>query len=490
MFLCVIIYWASYSSAKNLLYAKALILILLGGLVLRVFVASDGYLHEWDEKYHALVAKNMMLHPLKPTLIEKPVIPYDYRNFTSNHIWLEKGPVPLIAISLSLKLFGLNEFAVRIPSIILSLIAIYLTYLIAALLFDKKIALLAAFFHSINGYLIELAGGRFSSDHVETAFIFYVELSIFLVVYYIVKKPNKLISLLIGIATGLAILSKWSPALLVFPVWIIGALISKKIPIKKLVSDVSISIVALLSIVLPYQLFTLYSYQNEALFVIKKFLFAYQTAVDGHIAPWYYYINQIGIIFGELIFLLLLLSLFQIIKKQSNWKLILLSAWWIIPVIIFSFAETKRSTYILIAAPPFFIILSYYWFYLFEKIKIKKQSWAIIGLLVLLIVLPIRYSIERVKPFHIMERNPNWTVELKKINGILGKGGNIVVFNLEHNIEAMFYTDYIVYRGLPSSKQITQLQNKGYRIIINDDGKIKANLRETKGIEFIKLSSN
>lgn len=33
--------------------------VVLAGLLLRVICAADPLLHEWDERYHALVAKNM-----------------------------------------------------------------------------------------------------------------------------------------------------------------------------------------------------------------------------------------------------------------------------------------------------------------------------------------------------------------------------------------------------------------------------------------------
>ena len=488
---CLIAYWMSYLFANKNLYTKAFILIILGGLILRIYVSSDGYLHEWDEKYHALVAKNMMQHPLKPTLIENPVLGYDYKNFTANHIWLEKGPIPLLAISLSLKLFGLSEFSVRIPSIILSLLAVYLTYLIALMLFDNKTALLAAFFHSINGYLIELAGGRYSSDHVETAFLFYTELSIFLVAFYIVKKRSVYISVLIGLATGLAILSKWFPALLVFPVWIIGVYFSKINSFKLFFLDLIIAFVTVVILVLPYEVFTLINYQTEASYVIKKFLFAYTTTVDDHSAPWYYYINQIGIIFGEIIFIPLLLSLIQLAKKPINWRIIFLSSWWLIPTVIFSVAETKRSTYLLISAPSFFILASYYWFYFYQFRDRFKYKWAIVLLLILLIALPIRYTIERVKPFQIEERNPQWVADLKNLNKIIEAEDNVVIFNILHDTEAMFYTDYTVYKDLPTLKQINRLKKKGYRIIINDDddGSLPDNLKKMSGIEIITLVS-
>ena len=486
---CLIVYWMSYLFAKKNLYTKAFLLIILGGLVLRIYVSSDGYLHEWDEKYHALIAKNMMQHPLKPTLIENPVLKYDYKNFTANHIWLEKGPIPLLAISLSLKLFGLSEFSVRIPSIILSLLAVYLTYLIAQMLFDKKTALLAAFFHSINGYLIELAGGRYSSDHVETAFLFYTELSIFLVTFYIAKKRNSYIAVLIGLTTGLAVLSKWSPALLVFPVWIIGVYFSKSISFKTFFLDLIIAFVTVVILVLPYEVFTLINYEAEASYVIKKFLFAYTTTVDDHSAPWYYYINQIGIIFGEVVFIPLFLSLFQIAKRKVNWSIIFLTSWWLIPTIIFTMAETKRSTYLLISAPAFFILASYYWFYFYQLKNRFKKKWVIVLLLILLIVLPIRYSIERVKPFQIIERNPQWVADLKNLNKIIGAENNVIIFNMEHHTEAMFYTDYTVYKDLPTLKQIDQLKKKGYRIIINDDDGtgLPDKVKNIAGIEITTL---
>ncbi len=38
-------------------------------------------LHDWDERYHALVAKNMIEQPFKPMLYKNPVLPYDYKDW-------------------------------------------------------------------------------------------------------------------------------------------------------------------------------------------------------------------------------------------------------------------------------------------------------------------------------------------------------------------------------------------------------------------------
>jgi hypothetical protein len=80
-------------------------------------------------------------------------------------------------------------------------------------------------------------------------------------------------------------------------------------------------------------------------------------------------------------------------------------------------------------------------------------------------------------------------LDLKGLDKKLGKGNNIVIFNLEHNIEAMFYTNYTIYKDLPKTTQLQRLLNNGFRIIINDDGSIPEKTRRIEGLEFIRLST-
>ena len=192
--ICIIICFFAFRFYAHNKFSISLILILLLGLIVRLYVADDNYLHTWDEKYHALVAKNLINHPLKPTLYDNPILSYNYSNWVENHVWLEKGPIPLWTIALSINIFGNTDIAVRIPSLIISILSIYLTFLIGSSLFDKKIGLLAAFFHSINGLLIEIATGRVSSDHIETFFIFFIELAVYLSIISIIRKKSILFS--------------------------------------------------------------------------------------------------------------------------------------------------------------------------------------------------------------------------------------------------------------------------------------------------------
>src|SRR5436190_21960327 len=64
------------------------LILISGGLCLRIFAALlDPYLNLWDEQFHALVAKNMILHPFKPTLNENPAFEISF-SWVNGHVWL------------------------------------------------------------------------------------------------------------------------------------------------------------------------------------------------------------------------------------------------------------------------------------------------------------------------------------------------------------------------------------------------------------------
>jgi 4-amino-4-deoxy-L-arabinose transferase len=432
-------------------------------------MASDHYLHEWDERYHALVAKNLIKHPFKPTLYDNAVIKYDYKVWVANNVWLEKPPVPLWFIALSIHTFGNTEFAVRIPSIIFSLLAIYLTFLIGCYLFDKKTGLLAAYLHAINGIVLELAAGKLSSDHIETFFNVFIEIAILFCILSIIKKNKYYLSLLGGVFIGLAVLSKWFPALLVFPVWLTGALFARKYKTREIISHFILIISGCLIIALPWFIYILINFPIEAKWVIRKLLFAYSSIIETHSAPFWYYINYVEIIFGEIIYIPLLFSLYYLFKHRREWALKLLTVWWIVPVIIFSFAETKRHTYLMISAPAFFLLTAWYWFYLKEAVVRRKYRWLKYIVLCLLIILPIRLSIERLSPFEKTEKNSLWANELRFLTKRI-KEKKVVIFNSEKPVETMFYTNFTAYSGIPDSTTINKFISRGYTAYIYQTG--------------------
>ncbi len=72
-------------------------------------------------------------------------------------------------------LFGVNEIALRIPSIVLTTTGILLMFFIGSYFINKKAGYLAAFLYSINGLIIELTAGRVATDHIDIFFLFFVQ---------------------------------------------------------------------------------------------------------------------------------------------------------------------------------------------------------------------------------------------------------------------------------------------------------------------------
>lgn len=253
MVICVIGYGIAWKSFMKKSYTISLFIIIFCGFLLRGYVASEGHLHEWDERYHALVAKNLTKHPLKPTLYEKPLLPYDYKNWGGNHIWLHKQPLALWCMAASISVFGLSELAVRLPSILFSTIGIYLVFQVALYFFNYRVAFLTAFLYSIHGLMIELVGGRVSTDHIDVCFSFFILLSVYFSVTFF-KDKHWLRSALIGLSVGLTILSKWLPALIVLPIWLCLCMDAKMKIIEIIKHFILILLVATL-VFLPWQIY-------------------------------------------------------------------------------------------------------------------------------------------------------------------------------------------------------------------------------------------
>ncbi len=106
--------------------------------------------------------------------------------------------------------------------------------------------------------------------------------------------------------------------------------------------------------------------------------------------------------------------------------------------------------------------------------------------LFLLLALPVRYSIERIKPFEYRERRPEWVQEIRDLETI---GGRSVLFNYGRPIEAMFYSDCIVYTSIPDLRTIEKILAAGYEVILNDDGNLPHHLKTSDEVKVIRLSS-
>ena len=445
-------------------------------------------LHKWDERYHALVSKNLIDNPFEPKLYKKQLFEFSYKNWTSNEIWLHKQPVPLWVMALSMKIFGVNEFMLRLPSIILSTICVFLTFLIGKSFYNERVGLFSAFFHAVNGLILDTSCGGVTTDHIDTFFLFLIEVSIlFLVRAAISEKRFRFYLILAGISCGLAVLTKWLPALIVFPLFLILNYQSRKT--HKIIVDLIILAAVIVAVFLPWQLYAWINFPNEYIWEQHYNNLHISEAIEGHGQPWYYFINKTRINVNELIHVALIwfLVTFQKARPKIKEDAFILT-WILIPFIFFSVVKTKMQGYILFTFPAYFILLG-----LFIEHVMKKSSTTssnalrIIAKLFILFVFffAIRYGIERMKPFkskvdYRYAKNELLSLEFPKQS---------VLFNIPCPIEAMFYSNCTAYTFIPNDEQIDELFENGFKLYVVDNEKLSQDLLENKKIEKIKLQA-
>ncbi len=458
-------YLIAYRQYAQKHWLAALVLIMLSGLALRLFTASDFFLHPWDERYHALVAKNLIHHPWLPTLYENSVLPLDFKNWTATHIWVHKQPFPLWTMALSMRLFGFNEMALRLPSIVLSTLGIGITFAIARQFFNTRVAFIASFLYSIHGLIIELSAGRVATDHFDVFFLFFIQLGVWMAIRFF-QTQKVIFNLLCGLSVGLAILTKWLPALIVIPLWLLLAYENKRLFSRQTFFQFLLLIGMVAVVSLPWQGYIFTTFPQEAQWE-SSFNFKHLTqTLENHSHPFYYHFDKLRMIYGELIYLPLLWFFYHTFKTFRNPKRWILTLWILIPFLFFTLAKTKMQAYTLFTAPAIFMVTALFWDYLYAyRNQFKYKGWVVV-LLVLLLALPIRFSLERIKPFSLSSRNPLWSQELKALANQSFNKENTVIFNTEHPIETMFYTHCIAYEGIPDTKTLDEIYKKGYRIYL------------------------
>jgi 4-amino-4-deoxy-L-arabinose transferase len=240
-------------------------------------------------------------------------------------------------------------------------------------------------------------------------------------------------------------------------------------------------ITSALVIFLPWQIYIHNTFPIEASWEASQRFKHLTEVIEGQSGPVYYFLTMIRINYGELIYLPLLWFFWKVIQKHELKKRLALLCWFAIPLIFFSIARTKMQAYMLFTCPALFIISAEFWYFLRDYRNNQKLRWLFTVVIILLIVLPIRYTIERVKPFDRIDRNPVWVAELKKLNDQDITNG--VLLNYDRPIEAMFYTNLIAYSHIPAKKEIVELISRGFTVIVNDDGKVPSNIKLIDGIE-------
>ena len=354
--------------------AVVLIVILFASFLLKLNNLDHLGIKALDESFHALVAKNLIKHPLTPTLIDRPWLAYDYRDWMSNHVWLHKPIVPLWQMAASMKLLGVNTLAMRLPSAILATAAAWLTYAIAReLLNDRRPALIAAAIQGFHPVITSLVHGYVFSDHVDIALLFWVELSVFFLVRAM-RSGSFSWTILAGAAQGIAFLSKTYPALVVTGIALLAWLLPLRgCPAAQAPKSANrnasrfkgrhllILIAATLLTAAPWTIYCIVNFPRE--FAHEQLMvFRHLTHnVEQWAAPW----DRLIFDFSLRIYLwfypatiVAAVLLLRAAWREKNLALWLILAWGLGVLVPHTLATSKTMTATLIGWPPFFILLA------------------------------------------------------------------------------------------------------------------------------------
>ena len=375
---------------KNLHTKIILLCILIASFTLVLRNLGHSKIHYWDEGFHAIVARNLTKHPLKFTLYDQPWLEYDYKSWGTNHIWLHKPPVAMWQICLSHFVFGINAFALRLPSAISLVLSAWLTFRIASDLFDKRAGLIAAFLQAFNPFLFASVHGYRYSDHIDIALLLWVQVSCWFLLRGIRsgKKMNYIFS---GVAMGIAYLSKSYLGLIIFGlaavVWFIamfkrifrkyrakrvqnaplegqeetGDAESDEENVKIRLSDVVIQLFAGIGTVAPWTIYCLIKYPKEFIWEHKRVLDHLNTNVEGWAASWDRPLFEYMPLFYPYIYAAIFaVVLCLLVVMFRHWRLpeLFVLAWGIGVILPHTLAQTKTPSATMISVPALVMCLA------------------------------------------------------------------------------------------------------------------------------------
>lgn len=345
-----------------------------------LFYIGIGQVHlfDWDEINFAESAREMMESG-------------DYLRVQINFqpFW-EKPPFFFWLQVVSMKLFGINEFAARFPNALLGFIYMVTLYFIGKKHFNGKFGLLWALLFTAS----LLPQVYFKSGIIDPLFNFFIFLSIYFMAVALKKKDEKsllLYALLSGLFSGLSVFTKGPVGFLLLGMTLFIYLVFDRFKSFPSIRKILFFLVGFLFVVGCW--ISLEVAQN-GWSIIKQFI-AYQTElfnrpVAGHAQPFYYHF--VVVFFG--CFPMSIIALPMLLKKQTSdnpinfvrWSQILF--WGVI--ILFSIVTTKIIHYSSMTYLPLSFLAAYQ-LYHFGLSKKLRFTYILVGLLISLLLFAVPY---------------------------------------------------------------------------------------------------
>ncbi|RLA69620.1 MAG: glycosyltransferase family 39 protein [Epsilonproteobacteria bacterium] len=278
----------------------------------------------------------------------------------------------------SVKGFGLNEFALRLPSALAATVWVVLLYYFVRHFYTHYTAFMAAFMMATSLQVTIIAKAAIADSLLNL----FIASSMFLIYLYTVEqKRSRLYAIFALIALGA--LTKGPVAILV-PLAVSFLFLASKKELRlwlKMVFN-PIGILLFFLIASPWYILE-YLDQGQAFidgFFFKHNLNRFNTSFEGHSGSLFYYIPVLLV--GLLPYTTLLLrSLKDIRSWFSNDLLRFLAIWFLFVFLFFSFSGTKLPHYVIYGYTPLFILMA------ITISKIKSDKLLLLPPMILFIIL-------------------------------------------------------------------------------------------------------
>ena len=338
-------------------------LIVVSAVLFFIPFLGSVHLFDWDEINFAESAREMIVTG------NFSRVQIDFHPF-----W-EKPPLFFWMQVLSMKAFGINEFAARLPNAIIGISTLLLFYLLGKKLYDEKFGLIWALAY-LGSFLPHL---YFKSGIIDPFFNFFIFLGVVLLSFSIShtgESKGLRYALFAGISIGLATLTKGPVGLLVSGLSVLIYWIFMKF--RKITNWKNILVFAAACLIISSLWFGL-EMINNGFWFLKEFI-KYQAdlflhPVAGHSEPFYYHF--VVVFLGCFPISVLALPVFFRKNPGSNeqnasfmkWMLIL---FWVV-MILFTIVKTKIVHYSSLAYMPLsFLAATFIYEMINEKAVLKK----------------------------------------------------------------------------------------------------------------------
>lgn len=409
---------------KNSLFLLSFALIL--GLILRAYSLPSTNFYP-DEAIYYFIAKDY---------VENKISPW----YTS--IW--QPPMFTWINSLSIMNFGLNEFSLRLPTVIFGTLTILLVYFLGKLWFNKKVGLLASAIIAVLPLHVVYSRLAFN----DIMLTFFLILSIFLAECYF-KKSWKPALYLSGIVFAITFLIKYNALVVWGLYWIfilVYAFIRLRNEFKTYFIDMLISNLVFAAATLALILST--AGIPMLIYAVNNFIFLAKLQSSAFTNPFYYHLLVL-IELSPIIFILFFITIiYFLFAKKSR------EEWLILALIVIFFAiiivQPRRiARHQLLVLPLITILLSRFIHIIMEKFHFNKRlKAALIAVLLVSSGLWGIYEVEKIKDFQIMG----------DIGSYIKNNYPDSVVHAYYSKQAAYYSNKVLGKTADSSHRISSLK--------------------------------